>query len=807
MGAFLNDIKISTRQLLKSPGFTAVAVLTLALGIGANTAVFGLLNSVLLRPLPVRNPHELRGVNWVGDFTPDIWGRVISAPNGKQMSNTFSYPAYCEFRDHGTGTADVFAFFELGPLNSSTAIIGGQASRVNALMVSGNFFSGLGLEPALGRMMTPEDDRPNAAPAVVVSYRAWKKHFGGDPGAIGQEIVLDQGSATVVGVLPKGFLGVERGRTYDFYLPLSLQPQVKGICELESADLWWVQVMARLKPSVDESRVSHSLETLLARAIGGTETPDLRVTLTDGSGGLSAALLPRLGVMAKPLYLLFGLVGVVLLVTCINLAGLLLARGTMRQHEFSVRAALGATRRRLIRQSLTESIVLAGIGGICGFLLAGCLRPILAGMLWPSDTTVNLQSDRHVYGFMLAIVAGTTILFGLLPALRMARTDPAARLKHRTSLGAPRMGLNKVLISLQVGLSLLLLVGAGLFVRTLVNIQRIEAGFDTENLLVFRADVGQRQTEFCANLGALPGVRAVAHSNLPLLTGARSNTGIALPDDPSETLSVLKLSVAETFLSTMGIPLLAGRDFRPLDAQESQEAIIVNRALAQAAFPDGNPIGQFLKIHQQEYRIVGVCGDTKYYDLKTACEPTVFFPAHGGANYAVRAAADPEALVRAVRTTLAGLDPSIAMSDAKTLETQISENVRQERCFAWLASSLAFLAVLQSCLGLYGLLAYNVAHRTSELGIRMALGATPGTVAWPVLREALLLSGIGIAIGLPAAMALVRVTESLIYGIQPRDPVTMITSTLALIAVAVVAAWLPARRAAKTDPMEALRYE
>ena len=812
MGTLLQDIRYGIRMLRKSPGFTAIAVISLALGIGANTAVFSLFNSVLLRPLPVRNPHELCGINWVGDFCPGhIRGRVTGAPNGEQISNTFTYPAYCEFRDRGVGVAEVFAFLEFNEFNPPTALIGGQASRVDGMMVSGNFFRGLGLEPILGRLITPEHDKPDVVPVTVISYHAWQQYFSGDTNVIGQTIVLNQMSAAVIGVLPKGFLGIEKGRRRDFYIPLSLQPQIEGICALESANHWWVQVMARLEPSVDELQVSRSLGTLFARTTGETVSnasqKNLRIILTDGRSGLGGALAPRRHSMAKPLFLLFGLVGVVLLVTCINLAGLLLARGAMRRHEFAVRVALGAGRRRLIQQLLTESTVLSVIGASCGFLLASWIKPVLSRGLWSSDTALNLQSDTHVFGFMLTILAVTTILFGLLPALRMARTDSVTNLKNRTMLGASRLRLSKMLISIQVGLSLLLLVGAGLFTRTLINIRRIETGFNTENMLVFRTDAGERQANFCAAVGALPGVQAVTYSNLPLLTGIRSNTELPMPGDRSGRLAILVLNVGETFLQTMGIPLLAGRDFQVIDTEESQRVIIVNQSLVRSAFPDDNPIGKTLTFHQKDYRIVGVCGDTKYYDLKTAFEPTVFVPSRRGTCYAVRTVVSPQNLVPAVRKTLATTNPGVALSDVKTLRTRIAENTIQERSFTWLASSLAFLAVLLSCIGLFGLISYLTTQRTSEIGIRLALGARPLDVGWSVLRNALCLVLIGTAIGVPLVLVTSRLIRSYLFGIEPYDPVSLAGATILLIIISVAAVWLPARRAAKIDPMEALRYE
>ena len=564
--------------------------------------------------------------------------------------------------------------------------------------------------------------------------------------------------------------------------------------------------MARLEPSVDESQVIHSLRTILAEAPGVSQK-DIRIVLTDGSSGLSGILALHRRIMAKPLYLLFGLVGIVLLVTCVNLAGLLLARGAMRYHEFAVRLALGAGHGRLVRQLFTESAVLGVIGAGSGLFLAAWMKPVLSRLLWSSNTALNVQSDMRVYGFIIITCVVTVVLFGLLPALRAACTIPMARLKHRTMLGAPILRLGKILISVQVGLSLLLLVGAGLFTRTLINVQCIETGFNTENLLFFHADTGKYQADFCSAISALPGVQAVTHSQNPLLTGHRSSFSISLPNKDLEILNILRLDVSETFMQTLAIPLLAGRDFSTLDTEESQRVTIVNRTLAQSAFPDQSPIGQILMVGREHYTIVGICGDTQYYDLKTATKPIAFFPSHDGACYAVRTAVNPQHLISTVCQTLASINPGIPISDVKTLKARISDNTKQERAFSWLASSLAFLAVLQSCIGLYGLMANNVAYRTGEIGIRMALGATQQAVAWPILRSAMLMATAGVIVGVPAVLATVRMVRSYLFGIEPYDPVTLVGAIVLLLTVAIMAAWIPARRAAKIDPMEALRYE
>ena len=806
------DVRYGLRQLMKKPLFSFIAILMLALGVGANTAVFGLLNSVLLRPLPVRNPDELRGINWVGDFCPgNIHGRVTSTPNGEQISNTFTYPTFCAFRDQGQKVAEFFAYMGFNTFDPLTIQIRDQAFTADGMMVSGNFFQVLGLEPVLGRTIMPEDDQPNVSPVAVISYQAWQNYFGGGRDAIGQTILLKQVSTTVIGVLPENFLGVEKGRRRDFYVPLALQPQIEGICALEASDTWWVEVMARAKPSVDDVQASHLLGALFTRMTGETvvnaSEKNLRIILTDGRSGLSGALAPQRLTMTKPLYVLFGLVGIVLLVTCVNLAGLLLARGMTRHHEFAVRSALGARRGHLIRQLLTESIILSVIGVGCGFLLATWIKPVLARILWPSGVIVNLQSDLYVCGFVLTILVFTTILFGLLPALRVTRMNPVIHLKQRIMHGVPRLRLSRILISIQVGLSLMLLVMAGLFARTLINIWCIETGFNIENMLVFRADTGKRHAEFITAMSAVPDVQAVTYSNLPLLNRGRSSTTIPSPGKLSGELNILKLNVGETFLQTMGIPLLAGRDFKTIDTESSQNTIIVNQFLVESAFPDENPIGYTLRIHQKDYSIVGVCGNTKYYDLKMAYEPIVFFPVRHGAFYAMHTKGNPQRLIPMARQVLASVNPGVALSDVKTLKAQIHENTLQERSFAWLASSLAFLAILESCIGLYGLMTQSVARRTGEIGIRMAVGASPLAVAWPVLRSALLMAMAGMIISVPVILAIVRMIRSYLFGIEPYDPITLIGAVILLLGVVTLAAWIPARRAAKIDPMVALRYE
>ena len=830
MTTIVHDVRYGLRMLVKSPGFTTVAVLSLALGIGANTAIFSLLDAILLKSLPVRNPQALRVLTWVGDIQPAnaSYCRLTTTPAGQTAANVFTYPTYCEFRDRSAGQAEVFAFSEFSQFASLAVLARGQASTAHGLMVSGNFFHGLGVSALLGQTITPEHDQPQAEPVAVISHAAWQRLFGLDPDVIGQTVMLNRNSFTVIGVLPRGFTGLVAGYRSDFYVPLASQPLMRPDCPLASSNHWWVQVMARLAPGVEDRQVRASLDVLFnqtAQRYSSNASPKplgTRIVVEDGSGGPLAAR----QYLTKSLGLLMGMVGVILLVACVNLAGLLLARGTARQHEMAVRVALGAGRWRLVRQSLTESLLIALAGAGLGLFLASWGKAILFHLLWPSNVEIDLRSDYRVFGFALVVSVVAALLFGLLPALRSAGVSPMSSLKGRSTLGGPRLSLGRVLVSIQVGLSVILLVGAGLFARTLVNLYRIDTGFRTENLLVFKLDASKAgyhdaslvnyYEQVRASLSALPGVQAVANSNLRLLTGWMNNSVALVPgraDAPETRVPFLGLTVSDSFLSTMAIPLLVGRDFNAGDTEDATKVVIVNRTLAREAFAEANPIGKVLTINSRDYQIVGLCGDFTYASLKKAPEPTVFYPCRQqpgtlrAMHYEVRTALDPMSLVPGIRSAIAGLDRNIPLEDIKTQAIQLDESISRERCFAWLASALGLLAVLLTCLGLYGLMAYNVSHRTGEIGLRMAVGAGPWDVARPILREAVLLAAAGLAVGIPVSLGLTQLIRANLYGVGPHDSVTLVGVVVLLTGVAVLAAWIPARRAAKVDPMVALRHE
>jgi predicted permease len=814
MSTLINDIKYAFRQLRKSPGFTTIAVLSLSLGIGANTAIFSLLNAVMLRSLPVRNPHQLRVITWQGNINPPI--------NWTMLRTVFSYQTYQEFRDHGVGLSEVFAFSDISGMWNLTVFANGRADAANGMMVSGNFFRGLELDPLMGRMFTSDHDKPGAEPVTVISYAAWQRYFAGEPKVVGETVMLNRHSFTIIGVLPKGFHGLVPGERRDFYIPMSAHPLMRN-GSAEETTYWWLQVMARLAPDAEESQVRTSLETLFAQTTRDVPSREprkyLRIVLKDGHSGLLASQRD----LIKSLYMLLGLVGIVLLIACVNLAGLMLARCTKRQHELSVRAALGAGRLLLIRQLLVESFLIALAGAGLGLVLAYLGKTVLFHLLLPSGAVLDLRSDSRVLVFTLVVSLVTALSAGLLPAFRSTSAGSVAVLKDRSSLVSPRLRLGRTLVSLQIGLSLLLLMGAGLFARTLVNLYRVDTGFNTENLLVFQvktlqAGLREQQSKdfherFYTSLCSLPGVQSVSCSNLPLLAGVSNNTTIRLPNR-SKSFQSKEMRVNQSFLRTMGIPLLMGRDFNVRDFETSQKVIIVNQAFTKSACPNENPIDKIISsgfgklVEFVEYRIVGVCGDINYDDIRGQPEPMVLIPDSQYCQfYKVRTAVNPQSLIPIIRKTLAAVNPTIPLTDVKTQAIQLDESIARERCFASLAFALALLAVLLACIGLYGVMAYNVACRTGEIGIRMALGAGPKDVAWSVLRSALLIVTAGIAMGVPAVFALVKIVRNYLFGIEPYDPVTIAGTVILLVIFALAAAWVPTRRAAKVDPMEALRYE
>jgi predicted permease len=816
----LHDLKYALRSLLKSPGFTAIAVLSLALAIGAGTAVFSVANAILLSSMPVPNPQELRLIDWSGaDFKgPPGEDWVKHEPSGRWKSHAFSRTVFESLREQCAAEAEIFGFVGAGGFPTTTARTRHGGGHAEGLRVSDNFFSGMDVQPFLGRLIGPDDDRPGAAAVVVLSYRWWEEQFDLDPGVIGQSILLNGLPFTVVGVLPRGFPGVGPSDIEQFYIALSAPQLVPEDLARHSPDDWSVLLMARLNPGVNDAQFQAALNVAFSQAAANViKAPTIR--LTDGRAGLAES---ERDSYRPTLLLLLGVVGVILLVACANIAGLMLARGSARQHELAVRAALGAGRWRLIQQSLTESALIASLGGALGVAMSFECKKIL--IQWMSADApwyfhYDVGMDLRVVAFALGISLITALLSGLMPALRAGGADPVAGLKDRGTFSPLRLRTGRILVAAQVALSLLLVAGAGLFARTLINLAQVNPGFATDHLLLFHIaprQVGYSPSQEIAlsdriqrSLAAIPGVRAVGLNDFPLLSRGWW-VGFTFQMPESDVQAAL---VNETFFNTMGIPIVLGRDLRISDDEGSTKVIVVNQAFANAYFSGRNPIGQIIrggKGQGADWQIVGVCGNIRA-KIRTV-EPMAFFsfrqrPPHLGVTFNLRTVLPPLTLLPAVRQAMAQIDPNIPLTDIQTQEQVRDASISDERMFAQLCGSLALLALLLSCIGLYGLMAYHVARRTSEIGIRMALGATRPQIAIPIVRESLLLACIGVVIGMPLVFAMTQLIRGYLFGIQPSDPLTLIGAGVLLMIVAFVAACFPARRAANVDPMVALRCE
>jgi len=817
------DLRYGARMLMKSPGFTAVAVFSLALGIGANTAIFSLLDALLLKPLPVKQPEQLVSVNTATPEQPARGG------------STFSYPVFREMREKNAVFSGMFARSYL-PTSLSG---GGNTERVRGELVSGNFFTVLGVGAHLGRVFTEADDQtPGAHPVAVMSYNFWQQRFGADPQIVGQTIHINGYPFTVIGVSAKGFQGVLVGAATDVRIPLMMNGQVQpnGSRIFESRGNTWLGVMARLKPDLNIEQAQAGADTVfqtarapdVRRVLG--ETPDdrnfraLRIHLDSAKTGTSS--LSRQ--FSRPLFVLMSLVGVVLLIACLNVANLLLARAAARQKEIAVRLALGAGRFRLVRQLLTEGSVLAALGGALGLFFARWGTSVLLGLL-PQAAALEVKTDLRMLGFTLGMTLLTGLLFGLAPALQATRPNLIPSLKQETivvSGGSRRWELRRLLVILQVALSLVLLFGAGLFVRSLRNLKAVDNGYHTDQVITLALDPAQSgykldqvrsfYTQLSERVAALPDVKSATYTRHAPMSGGYSRIGIELPGyqpRPGEEMAVLSNQTSPQFFATFGLPLLKGRDFNAQDLPDSPKVVIVNDSVARRFFGNVNPLGQRISLENyRDLEIIGVVADAKYRDLKEAAPLTAYIPYSqygvlGQRTLCVRTAGETSALLAAIRNEVRGLDPHLPIFNVKTLADQINESVSRERLVALLASFFGLFALLLVCLGLYGVMAYAVTRRTREIGIRMALGADSSNVLWLVVRETLMLVLIGIALGLPVAMAATRLTEGLLFGLTANDPLTMMLATLVMIAIAVLAGYLPARRAARVDPMVALRHE
>ena len=842
----IQDLRYSLRTLARNPAFATVTVLTLALGIGVNTAIFSLINAVMLKSLPVRQPERLVLFQWASqgwpEMVPSLSGTGGTDKSGRFTSTSFSYPAFEETRASNQVLSGICAFSGAGRLNLVT---GGHAGLAEADLVSGDYFSTLGVEPILGRPLTPADDRPEAPRAAVISYGYWMRRFGGDASVAGKNVTLNDVPFTIVGVSPPEFFGVQPGRSVDIWLPLHAASQVLPDLEWSRTN-WWLLVMGRLKPGVSQSQALANLRVIFRQSVTAgvrslpkeAEIPHLE--LEPGSKGLDFLR----SEFSQPLFILMTVVGLVLLIACANVANLLLERATSRRKEIAVRLALGAGRGRLVRQLLTESAALSAAGGVAGLLLAYWASNLLVVMMSSGRDRIDLRvsPDLYVLVFTASLSILTALLVGLAPALRGTRLDltPVLKAGPGGAIGMPRrfagvrFGLAKGLVVAQVAISLVLLVGAGLFVRTLANLQNENIGFDRRNLLLFGIDPtqqgykGERLTRFYeelqGRLTAIPGARSVSLSMHPLLKGEMSVWGLVLdgyvPKTPTgrndNTIDVRVNEVGPDFFATMGIPLLLGRTIQPGDTATSPMVGVVNEAFAHKYLEGQAPVGHRAGWEgeaRSKMEIVGVVKDTRYGQLRGDPPPTFYvpytqYPDHlGGMYFEVRTAGDPKNWLASVSDVVRSLDKEVPIFDAKTQTEEIDEAVFKERIFARLTSLFGVLALLLACLGLYGLMSYSVARKTNEIGIRMALGAQrAGILRW-VLIEALGLVLCGLALGIPVALGATRLISSQLYGLKPNDALTLTLATLLLAAVAILAGYIPARRATKVDPMVALRYE
>ena len=849
MGSLGQDLRYAARMMVKSKAFAAVAVLSLALGIGANTALFSLIDAVLLKTLPVKKPNELVLFNWVGGprgLSFGIRGSTkTDAASGLRTSTSFSYLTFERFRDNNDTLADVFAFVSLSQLNVS---VDGQPEIATGQYVSGGYYPGLGVRAAMGRTLTPEDDKAGAAPVAVITNRYWQRRFGQDPEALGKLVNINNVSFTIVGITPSEFIGASQvGFSPDLSIPFSMQPQVSPHeSSLDGPWFWWLQIMGRLNAGVTTEQAAASFEnTFQQSAQEGWDAAMVRFPKQAQAQGSAPRDVPRLlaasgaqgmtelrTAYSQPLKILMAIVGFVLLIACANVANLLLARAATRQKEIAVRLALGASRWRLVRQLLTESVLLATLGGAAGVLFAYWGKDMLLTLRpWGGgDLGVDLKIDLRVLGFTIAVSLATGLLFGLAPALRATKVDltPALKDNARSVTGGTRSILTKSLIIVQVSMSLVLLVGAGLFVRTLRNLQNVDIGFNRENLLLFnvepglsgydRAQMAQLYRRMTERLEAIPGVRSASVSLIPLLSGQGQTRGIDVQGytpQPGVDDDVKVNTVSEHFFETMEIPILLGRALSPRDDESAPKVAVINQMLAHKYFGDEIPLGRRFGFGGPEtagqIEIIGVARDAKYTGMRNQTESTVYLPYPQSiprwATFIVRSSGNATALTASVRDAVREVDSNLPIFAVKTQSQQADESLVQERLFATLSSFFGVLALLLACIGLYGVMSYGVARRTNEIGIRMALGATAPRVTRMVMRETMLVVGIGVAIGLGAAVATTRLVAAMLFGLAPTDPLTVLLAVVLMITVAALAGYIPARRAARVDPMIALRYE
>ena len=824
METMLQDLRYGFRTLMKSPGFTIVAIVSLALGIGANTAIFGFVNATLLRPLPVTAPDELM---------------FVFSGTARNPFSVSSYPDYVDHRDHNEVFSGLAAYS--GVTVSMT--VGDQAEAIPGEAVTGNYFDVLGVRLVRGRAFLPEEDKtPGTHAVAIVSYGLWQRRLGGDPDLPGKELILNGRSFTIVGIAPAGFNGAGVGQTVDVYVPMMMQalvrPPREGYSGEQDADLLtkrgprWLYMVGRLKPGVNQDQAQAAVSTIasqLEQAYQGTNR-EVGATLYPVSKGDPGLRSQKVSIAV----LLMGVVGLVLLIACFNVANLLLSRASSRRKEISIRLALGASRSRLVRQLLTESLLLSVVGGAVGLLLALWITDVLKAMtplVRIIPLNLDLSLDSRVLGFSLLLSLATGLIFGLAPALQASKPDLVPALKDEAAVGGSRsrrLNLRNLLVVAQVAMSLVLLICAGLFLRSLRNAEAIDPGFDPDNVLNVPLNINllkytkaqgrdfyQQVTE---KVESLPGVKSATLARIPPLSGGRRETSIYIEGQeppPQDRPNLVNANVVGLkYLETMGIPLLRGRDFTAQDREGAPGVVVVTETFARRFWPGEDPLGQRISFRAQSgpfIEVVGVAKDGSYVTLGEEPRSMMYLPLlqnhETGMTMHVRTAGDPMGIAAGVRSVIASLEKNLPTYDLTTMNEQLGSSLFLARLGATFLAVLGLLALLLAAVGIYGVMGYSVTRRTREIGIRMALGAQRDDVLKMVLKEGMAMVGIGVAIGLLGAFFVTRLLVSFLYGVSVTDPITFVAISLLLSGVALVASFIPARRATKVDPLVALRYE
>jgi predicted permease len=836
MQSFWKDITFGLRMLAKSPGFTAIAVITLALGIGANTAIFSLMNQVLLRELPIKNPDQLEILRAPGPKSGHI------STDG-DSTESFSYPMYKGLRDTNAVFSGILARYGFAASVASR----GQTDRATGEVVTGNYFEVLGVQPAIGRVFSQDDDRvPGAQPVVVLSHSYWTRHFGGDPSVLNKVLLINNVEMTVVGVSQAGFSGVQVGKTPDLYVPMMMTQQMTQYGEtLDRWNDYWMTLLARRKPGVSEKQaeagINAAYKPLLEEQLPQMKSSwneqkrkqflEKKILLSSGARGRTVVQRDS----GAQIITLFVMVALVLLIACTNVANLLLARGAARQREFAIRTALGASRGRMVRQLLIESLLCAFGGGALGLLLGTWLMRILTPIVGANTgirgLTQNLDTGVLVFAIGATLLSG--ILFGIIPSWRVTRLGVSDVIKDQgstSSASVAHVGFRKLLVAGQVAFTMLLLAGAGLFMRSLWNLRNQDLGLKTDNVITFsiqpslngydtpRSIALLDQTR--ARIASIPGVRSVGSGDVATLSGDDEGSNITAEGGPQlaeELQDVDRVAISPNYFSTLGVPLLSGRELTEADGATAPKVALASESMVKRFFPGRNPLGLHFAFGGgdkvvPDIEIVGVVKDVKQEHVSTAIQPYVYTPYAQrqkitGMTFYVRSERDPLLLASSLQDTVRQLDANLPVYDLKTMQRVVEEDLFSARMVAVLSACFAGLAALLAALGIYGVLAYVVVQRTREIGIRMALGAVAGQVRLLIVKEVGSMVLIGVGVGLPLAYGLARFSESLLYGVHAGDPVVYALGLGLIALIALAACFIPARRATRVDPLVALRYQ